>query len=83
MNVSLVVEAPQTLNKSRNHVSPVYVAASTVFFQIIDFIVHLKEAPPVWHSSNDEGESVENIVRFAGVMPHFVVSPAVVADVEL
>lgn len=45
--------------------------------------MHLEEAPPVWHTSNYEGESVENIARLAAVLPQFVVSPTVVADVEL
>lgn len=43
----------------------------------------LKESRPVWNHSNNEPESFKYGALFASVVSMFVVSPTIVANVEL
>lgn len=43
---------------------------------------YLKETGQVWDDGNEEKESFVHTLGFASGLPEFVISPAIVADIE-
>lgn len=58
-----------------------FITKFTSFSMVV--MCNLKKTGPVWNHSNDEVECVVYTTCFASVFSAFIVSPTIVADVEL